>query len=114
METGRTRSFRDSIHSERIDGNIRVISYQPGNMTRYTIMITRFDNFKNGPLREIGISGSDYWAITLLNNPEKAGTVVLRKSEEIRRWQVEALSEFKSDRAVLAEFIGWLMRGEID
>lgn len=110
-KTGRTRSFRDSIHSVEAHGNVIVISYQPGNMTRYTLMINKFDDFLKGPLKEIGVYGAKYWAVSLLNNPDNAKTVVLRKSDEIGVWQVEALSKHEADRLVIAEFIGWLMRG---
>jgi hypothetical protein len=109
IETGRTKSFEDSIFSEEIHGNVRVINYQPGNMTRYILMITRLEEFET-TLRAVGVLPGQYWAVTLFNGIDR--TVILRKSASIGPYDVTKLTEYEGDRLILAEFIEWLMMKE--
>ena len=105
-KTGRTRSFEESIFTYEKHGNIRIINYQPGNATKYNLMITTVEEFSRETCLELGIN-NHYWIINRIRSRGHGKSVTVVSPVSV--YDIEPLSDFPADRIVLAEFINWLM-----
>jgi hypothetical protein len=101
----RTKSIAESIHRLSEEGVVRVVDYQPGNGTRYTLIITRVHESQ---------------ALGILGFPEDEGCyhvylmgvgTLLLSPYGLLHWNYvrEKLHCGVADAVVLAEFLGHLL-----
>lgn len=104
-EIFRTKSVAEGLVLNEIRSNMRLVEYQPGNGTRYKLVVTKLPpSFSE----RIGYGGTAY-VVNLLTDPGDQRCVVIADYEYIHHTKMEALSKSIVDRVVLAELLGHLL-----
>jgi len=86
----------------------RVIEYQPGNGTRYLVLIQHLDCLSSKAHERIGCS-ADSILITTLTDPSNQRAVVAGASGLLHWSRLERLFPSVSDQIVVAEMVGHVM-----
>lgn len=84
------------------------VSYEPGNGTRYLLLLTKLDGFSESVTELIGV-GPKCWSVTLLNR-EPHPLVFISDNGQLLHWSYvsEKLGLRIPDAVVVAELIGHL------
>ena len=106
----RTKPIREAITMYETDGNVRYVEYQPGNGTRYRMLIVSMKGLCDSVRRALGVGKSDdSWIISFPDTQYRS--VVLSSGTFLAPWWLadKAGIRSESDGVVIAELIGTLL-----
>ena len=103
-----TRRIVDAIVFEEIQVGRYLFEYQPGNSTRYLILVTDLEDFSDKACSRIGTS-NDSKVVTILTEPHRQRSMVVNTNEVLHPSRMKRLTESIADQKVLAEVISHVL-----
>ena len=101
------------VYRERLEDGREVVEYEPGDGTRYLIIVSPLTGFSDTTCGRVGIGkDQENVIVTLANNPGAVKSMVVSRGDFIAYDDVhKSLGFTMASSVTLAEFLGWLLGG---